>query len=48
MSKKEKPNNKKIVSVPYNNQAQINDVLKQGGKFLYFSMDYNFYEINKK
>jgi hypothetical protein len=39
------PKNKKIVGVKVDNQENINNVLRQKGKFLYYSLCHQYYMV---
>ena len=39
------PNGKKIVGVKISEQEKINAILKKGGKFLYYSLGYQYYIV---
>jgi hypothetical protein len=39
------PKNKKIVGVKVDNQENINNVLRQKGKFLYYSLGHQYYMV---
>lgn len=39
------PDGKKIVGVKVDNQVDINMVTKKGGKFLYYSLGYQYYMV---
>jgi hypothetical protein len=39
------PNDKKIVGVKISEQEKINAILKKGGKFLYYSLGYQYYIV---
>jgi len=39
------PKDKKIVGVKVDNQENINNVLRQKGKFLYYSLGYQYYMV---
>jgi hypothetical protein len=39
------PKDKKIVGVKVDNQENINNVLRQKGKFLYYSLGHQYYMV---
>lgn len=41
------PQNKKIVGVKINEQEKINKIYKLKGKFLYYSLGYQYYLVDK-
>jgi len=41
------PKEKEIVGVPVNSTEKINAVLKKKGQFLYYSLGYQYYMVNK-
>ena len=41
------PKEKEIVGVPINSTEKINAVLKKKGQFLYYSLGYQYYMVNK-
>ena len=41
------PTDKKIVAVKITEQDKINSILKSKGQFLYYSLDYKYYLVNK-
>lgn len=41
------PNDKKIVGVKSSEQEQINEILKKKGKFLYYSLGYQYYIVTE-
>jgi|LakMenEpi03Aug12_release.lakeMendotaPanAssembly.Ray.scaffolds.fasta_scaffold2405238_2 hypothetical protein len=43
-----KVKNMKIVSVKFDDGKKINSILKSKGIFLYFSMDYKYYLVEKQ
>jgi hypothetical protein len=41
------PKEKEIVGVPADSTDKINSVLKKKGQFLYYSLGYNYYMVDK-
>ena len=41
------PKNKEIVGVAVTSSEKINEVLKKKGQFLYYSLGYQYYMVNK-
>lgn len=41
------PKDKEIVGVSVTSSEKINDVLKKKGQFLYYSLGYQYYMVNK-
>jgi hypothetical protein len=42
------PNNKKIVGVKPSEKEKINQILKKNGKFLYYSLGFQYYMVTEQ
>jgi len=41
------PKNKEVVGVKFDSTQEINSILKRKGQFLYYSLGYSYYSVDK-